>query len=410
MEVQRNYQEITGFDVVVCGGGPAGVAAAVSAARQGVRTLLVEQGGCLGGFWTQGLLTWLIGALEQPGLLQEVMDRLEQEADGRRVPSPKRFIADTEKTKLVLERLCREAGVTILYHTMLTGALVEEGRITHILTESKGGSVAYSGKLFVDTTGDGDLGAFAGAGFDLGDEEGRTQPMSMICHLGGLEYGDMKPFDSQRSSGTKPALLAELARAGITPTYQAPLLAVLNENVYALMANHAHYSTEEMTEATLEAREELHRIVDGLRSLGGIWKNVHITATSQSIGIREGRRLHGRYTLTQEDVYAGRQFPDGICTVAGKTDIHSLQPGAAFARHPKGDVHPPYEIPLGCLISRDISNLVMGGRCISGDFTAHGSYRVGGPAFRTGEMAGYLAGLCVRTGQLPQNIPTICEA
>ena len=407
MEVRRNYKEITGYDVIVCGGGPAGVAAAIAAGRGGVRTLLVEKGGCLGGFWTQGLLTWIIGALDQPGLIQEVMDRLEQEADGKRVPSPKRFIADTEKTKLVLERLCREAGVAVLYHTMLTGALVQEGRITHILTESKNGSVAYEGKVFVDTTGDGDLGAFAGAGFELGDEEGRTQPMSLICHLGGLRYEDMEPYDSQRSAGTKKALLDQLARVGITPTYQAPLLAVLNEKVYALMANHAHYGTDSITEATMEAREELHRIVDGLRSLGGIWENIHITATSQAIGIREGRRLHGLYTLTHEDVYAGRQFPDGICTVAGKTDIHSLRPGAAFDHHPKGDAHPPYQIPLGCLISRDLSNLLMGGRCISGDFTAHGSYRVGGPVFRTGEAAGRLAACCVRTGQLPQNIETI---
>ena len=407
MEIRKNYEEVTGHDVIVCGGGPAGVAAAIAAGRKGAKTLLVEKGGCLGGFWTQGLLTWVMGALEQPGLLQEVMDRLEQEAEGRRVPSPKRFVADTEKTKLVLERLCREAGVTILYHTVLSGAVVEKGEITHILTESKKGSIAYGGKLFVDTTGDGDLGAFAGAGYDLGNEQGMTQPMSLICRLGGLNYEDMKPFDSQRSSGTKKAMLLELEKLGITPSYRAPLLAVLHRELYVLMINHAHYSTDALTEATLEAREELHRIVDALRSLGGIWKDVRIIATSSAIGIREGRRLHGLYTLTQEDVYAGRQFPDGICTVEGKTDIHSLKPGEAFEHYAKGDAHLPYQIPLRCLISRDISNLLMGGRCISGDFTAHGSYRVGGPAFRTGEMAGRLAAYCAASNRKPQNIETI---
>lgn len=399
MQITKEYAQGGSYDVIVCGGGPAGVAAAVSAARKGAGVLLVEKGGCLGGFWTQGLLTWVMGALEQPGLLQEVMDRLEQEADGRRVPSPPRFIADTEKTKLVLERLCRQAGVTVLYHTVLSGAVVHQGKLTHILTESKSGSVAYGGKLFVDTTGDGDLGAMAGADFVLGDEEGLTQPLSLICQLSGLSYEDMAPFDSQRSAGTKKAMLLELEKLGIVPTYRAPLLAVLGRELYALMINHAHYSglsAAELTEATMEAREELHKIIDALRASGGIWKNVRISATSSSIGVREGRRLRGLYALTQEDVYAGRQFPDGICTVLGKTDIHSVKPGEAFNHYAKGASHMPYQIPLRCLVSKDISNLLMGGRCISGDFVAHGSYRVGGYAFRTGEVAGLLATYCAK--------------
>ena len=397
MEICKQYDEGGAFDVIVCGGGPAGVAAAVAAGRKGAKTLLVEKGGCLGGFWTQGLLTWVMGALEQPGLLQEAMDRLEQAADGRRVLSPPRFIADTEKTKLVLERLCREAGVVVLYHTMLSGAVVREGKLTHILTESKSGSVAYAAKLFVDTTGDGDLGAMAGAGFALGDGQGNTQPLSLICQLSGLSYEDMEPFDSQRAKGTKKTMLLELEKLGIVPTYRAPLLAVLNREVYALMINHAHHnglSAQGLTQATIEAREELHKIIDALRASGGIWKNVRISATSSVIGVREGRRLRGLYTLTQEDVYAGRQFSDGICTVAGKTDIHSLKPGEAFQPYAQGDSHLPYQIPLRCLVSSDISNLLMGGRCISGDFVAHGSYRVGGYAFRTGEVAGLLAAYC----------------
>ena len=410
MEVKKNYKEVTGFDVVVCGGGPAGVAAAISAGRKGVKTLLVEKGGCLGGLWTQGLLTWIIGALEQHGLLQEVMDRLEQEADGCRVQSPKRFIADTEKTKLVFERMCREAGVTVLYHTVLSGAVVDDGEITHILTESKSGSVAYRATTFVDATGDGDLGAFAGAGYDLGNEEGLTQPMSLICQLGGLNYEDMKPFDSQRSTGTKKAMLLELEKLGITPSYRSPLLAVLRRDLYALMINHAHYSgtsAEEITKATMEAREELHRIVDGLRSLGGIWKDVHIISTAPAIGVREGRRIHGLYTIKQDDVYKGRRFQDGFCLVEGKTDIHSVRPGEAFDHPEKGDAHIPYQIPLRSLISRDVDNLIMAGRCISGDFVAHGSYRVGGPAFRTGEMAGRLAAYCALRHMYPQYLETI---
>ena len=411
MEISKHYEEINGYDVIVCGGGPAGVAAAIAAGRKGAKTLLIERGGCLGGFWTRGLLTWLIDALEQEGLLQEVMDRLEQEAEGKRVPSPKRFIADTEKTKLVLEKMCREAGVELLYHTVLSGAVTYEGRITHVLAESKSGSVAYGGKIFIDTTGDGDLGAYAGAEFDMGNEAGMTQPLSLICQLTGLDYEDMAPFDSQRSKNTKPAMLQELAKLGITPTYGAPLLAVLNPQVYALMINHVHrpgLSAKGVTQATLEAREELHRIVDALRSSGGIWKNVRIAATADAIGVREGRRLHGLYTVTAEDVYAGRCFPDGICRVSGNTDIHGVKPGSAgYETFVKGNKHPPYEIPMGCLISKDVENLLMGGRCISGDFVAHGSYRVAGPVFRTGEVSGMLAAHCALQGISPQSLPKL---
>ena len=230
--------------------------------------------------------------------------------------------------------------------------------------------------------------------------------MSLVCQLGGLNYQDIAPFDSRRSKDAKPAMLAELSRAGITPSYRSPLLAVLSEEngVYSFMVNHEYRSglrAQEVTEATQTARQELHRIVDGLRSLGGIWKDVHIASTADAIGVREGRRIRGLYTLTAEDVYSGRQFPDGICQVFGGTDIHSLKPGeSAFE---KSHSSPGcYQIPLRCLISANIPNLLMGGRCISGDFVAHGSYRVAGPAFRTGEVAGLLAAHCALTGNDPR--------
>ena len=406
MEITRNYKTVDVHDVVVCGGGPAGVAAAVAAARKGAKTLLIERGGCLGGFWTRGLLTWLIDTEGKEGLINEVMDRLEEAADGKRVPSPKRFTADTEKTKLLFETLCREAGVQVLYHTMVCDVKTECNRITHVLTESKNGPVAYGAQYFVDTTGDGDLGFFAGASFELGNGEGQTQPMSLVCQLGGIDYEGIAPFDSQRSKGTKPAMLQQLEQAGLEPSYRAPLLAVLSQKYesYGFMVNHEYRSglrTEDVSESTMDARQELHRVVDGLRALGGIWENVHITATADAIGVREGRRIKGLYTLTGEDVYAGRRFDDGICNVFGGTDIHGLKPGAAFE---KAEKHSGYQIPLRCLVSAEIPNLLMGGRCISGDFVAHGSYRVGGPAFRTGEVAGLLAAYCAGSGTAPSAV------
>jgi len=410
IQVTHTYETQEGYDVIVCGGGPAGTAAALSAARRGAKTLLIEQGGCLGGFWTRGLLTWLIDTENKDGLLNEVMTRLEAEADGRKIASPKRFTADTEKTKLVLETMCREAGVSLRYHTTLTGALMDGSRIRYALTASKSGLIAYGADVFVDATGDGDLGYYAGANFRLGNEDGTTQPLSLIGQFTGVSLSDLEPFDSRKGPGRKPAILQEFAEAGFHPTYRAPLIAVLSEEAqrYGLMINHEYrcgLSSEALTQGTLSGRAEIHRCVDALRAKGGIWEHIRLTATADMIGIREGRRLRGLYEVTAEDVLAGRSFPDGICTVFFSTDVHNLKPGSEEADRKKyGTRHDPYQIPYRCLVSADVANLLMGGRCISGDFVAHSSYRVAGPAFRTGEVAGLAAAHCAIGKKSPARI------
>ena len=123
------------------------------------------------------------------------------------------------------------------------------------------------------------------------------------------------------------------------------------------------------------------------------------------IGVREGRRIKGLYRVSIDDVVAGKQFEDGICTVTFNTDIHSLRADNNSGFEEKYDKkHPPYQIPLRALISADIDNLLMAGRCISGDFVAHSSYRVAGPAFRTGEVAGAYAAYCVENNVLPNTL------
>ncbi|MBL8992654.1 MAG: FAD-dependent oxidoreductase [Spirochaetia bacterium] len=175
------------------------------------------------------------------------------------------------------------------------------------------------------------------------------------------------------------------------------------------MANH-QYGVQcddavKISLATVEARAELHRLIGGLRSLGGVWENVRIVATGAQLGVREGRRLHGRATLTLQNLIDGARFPDSVCRATFCVDIHSTNP----ARDGKG-LHGanaktlPYDIPAGALISRDISNLMMAGRCISGDFFAHGSYRVTGNAVAMGEAAGWIAARAAVLAVLPQDV------
>jgi len=156
-------------DVVVCGGGPAGVAAALSAARRKARTVLIEQNGCLGGIWTSGLLAWLLDADNKKGVMAELAKRL-RSAGGRSLTAGGKptNAYDVEAMKVVLEALCEEASVAVRYHTRVAAAVVSGGRVTHAVTESKSGREAVAGSVFVDATGDGDFGAQAGCGFDFG--------------------------------------------------------------------------------------------------------------------------------------------------------------------------------------------------------------------------------------------------
>jgi hypothetical protein len=158
------------------------------------------------------------------------------------------------------------------------------------------------------------------------------------------------------------------------------------------MANHQYLvkgtNADDLSRATLEARAEVRRIVDGLRSLGGCWANLRLVSTGAQIGVREGRRIHGRYTVTADDLRNGTQHEDSAADVTFCVDIHSVDPKKDKGLHNAGIKTKPYQIPLRALIARDVDGLLLAGRCISGDFFAHASYRVTGNAVATGEAAG----------------------
>jgi len=402
------------FDVVVCGGGPAGIATALSAARSGAKTGLVEVNGCLGGIWTAGLLSWILDAVNKGGIMAELVARIEKTGIGRRVE--RAWVYDAEPLKVLLEEMMLDAGVGIRLHTRVTGAAVDDAnRLTTILTESKSGREAWSAKVFVDCTGDGDLAAQAGCEFEFGRPgDGVTQPFSLIGILSGAETDGIARFirgpAEERGLGSpKKNLLAEFRRAGIEPSYGGPTIFEIREGLYAMMANHQYGASaidaDEVTAATIEARREVHAMVAALRKLGGPWKDLHLNNTAEQIGTREGRRILGRYYVDSDDLRTGASFDDNICQVTFPIDVHSTDPDKTKAIESKPFRSKPYQIPLRALVARDVDGLMLAGRCISGDFIAHSSYRVTGNAVAMGEAAGAVSAIAVRERALPHEVP-----
>ncbi len=194
IEPERDIPLVEDADVIVCGAGPAGVSAAITAARAGARVRLFEWRGCLGGVWTAGLLGYLLD-FDKNGFARELKDRL-TERGYRRGDAETGICYEPEGMKLLLEELCVEAGVKFQLHTKVSAAYLEGGRLTTVVTESKSGREAWRAPVFIDTTGDGDLGALAGCGFEFGESEScPCQPMSLNALLcgGPAERGEEKP-------------------------------------------------------------------------------------------------------------------------------------------------------------------------------------------------------------------------
>jgi len=326
------------------------------------------------------------------------------------------FVYEPEEMKILLEELCAEAGVRVRLQTAVTAAHREGHRLANIVTESKSGREAWRASVFIDATGDGDLGAQAGCGWDIGNPEtGECQPLTLNVLAVVKDVNRLKAYLSENDLKGHVAatqkVRAEILRAGIDPSYGMPTIFPVRDNVVLLMFNHEYgvkpYDADALTAATLHSRKEVFAIMRGLRKLGGIWEGLQIVATAEQIGIRDGRRIHGRYTVVKDDLIRGARHDDAVARVTFGVDIHA----ATREKNNKQMIERggvtqavPYDIPLRALIAKDVGGLMMAGRCISGDFVAHASYRVTGNSVATGEAAGVVAALAANAKRQPHEI------
>lgn len=419
LEAQRNIPIAGRSQVLICGGGPAGIGAALASARAGAQTQLIELAGCLGGVWTAGMLTKIIDGERKAGIMQEILK--EMATRGSDVAKKTRGeVYDPELMKLVLEEMCVKAGVKIQLHTQLVGTVLDkQKRVVAVVTESKSGRQAWLADRFIDCSGDADLAAQAGCQFDVGiNSQCECQPMSLMALLVGPDPAMISDYVREIAGAKAKSNLFKLMKgAGINPSYSAPTLRVLYGNIYSLMSNHEYgvpaYDAARVTEATIRARAEIHQITRDLRKLGGPWSDLTVVATAEQIGVREGRRVKGRASVSADDIVAGKKHADAVCRVNFGFDVHNVHPGEMFqgqdeiaaevVRYRKLGAK-AYDIPVGALIAADVDNLMMAGRCISGDFIAHSSYRVTGNAVPMGEAAAQVTVASLKAAKMPHEI------
>ena len=389
-------------DVLIIGGGVGGTMAAIAAARKGVEVTLIERGGCLGGMWTAGLVGMTLDSGYKEGLLSEFLTKVYREKE-------KNIATIFEIQKFILEDMCRESNVHICLHSQVCSVEVSDRQIRSVQVITKSGLIEFEAKIVIDATGDGDVAAMAGCGFEYGrPSDGKAQPMSMIALVSGIgeEAKAYISYPKEPFWDARNRLKEVLDRVGASYSIGCPSIQPLCGDIYILSANQEYgksgCNVDELTEATLNARAEIYRMVRDLK-LGApeIFENLALVATPECIGVREGRRIHGRYTITVEDMIAGKRHEDAVCLVRYWVDIHSLENDGGKGFTDDGVKAQPYDIPFRALLPKDIDNLVLAGRCISGDFYAHASYRVAGDMAPVGEAAGRMAAKAVMEHKLP---------
>ena len=421
------------YDVIVVGGGPAGVCAAISAARQGVKTLLVEQNGYCGGMATAGLVGPFMTCYDSSGetmiikgLFEEIVERLVEKdfaIHPKDVMGGTAFTSwikighdhvtpfESEGLKLVLDEMLSEAGVEILYHTSFLEPILEESKITGIKVFSKSGIEEIMAKVVIDCTGDGDVAYRCGVPFEMGNEElGLIQPATMFYHISNVDsdaleadiHANINNF--YRKDGVNYRSLHwrvtearengdwSLDRVSIG-IFRMPKKDEWCVNTSRIMGVDST-DNKSLTNAEIEGRKQVDEITKFFRKYVPGCGDARIKSTASHIGIRESRHIKGEYRLTADDLLNAKVPEDSIFIAANSVDVHGR-----FG--PKSNEYVPisgdyYGVPYRSLIPVKIDGLLVAGRCLSADSTAAGAVRVMPPCMAMGQATGTAAAMSVK--------------
>lgn len=414
---------IAEYDVAVIGGGPAGICASVSASRMGVRTLLVERHGVLGGNLTTGYVCPILGRVSEGTMFDEINALLSKShKDAREVitRNGKEIHIDPEEAKQILTKFVSDNGVTFMLSTALSDILPGEHSHTVILTTQKG-LCAIRAKVVIDCTGDGQAAVLAGAEYKVGrDSDGRVQPCTLEFTVTGVDesiaisaWGGSDPvkIPAGEFEGMEYRELCKLKnREGELP-----------ENVTIVRLHRTFYEGERSVNATqvngidgtcpydvaraeVELRRQITLCHNFLKNYVPGFEGCTVKGSASALGIRETRRIVGLDSVTDSDVENGTKRDDVVVHNAWfLIDIHNPAGGGQAEGH--SQPAQPYDIPLGALIPKSTHNILTAGRCISGTHRAHASYRVMVICMATGEASGITAALAVKANKPVSSIP-----
>lgn len=432
------------YDVVVIGGGAAGVSAAVSAARNGARTLLVEAGPMIGGEMLSGLPIdgcvstrgeWVVGGV--PREIFAEADRLGGYVgafyDWRSI-----FVVcvDPEIMKIAVVNVVRRAGVSMLLYTFAEDVVVQDGRVTGVVLLNKNQRTLVRAKVFIDCSGDGDLAVLAGAQFEHGGEAGRVfQPVSLVFRMAGVDTGRLLQFVGDHPENVAVAenpyyddvpreeQVRRLVAQGFPKVFfvaKGPLIqkgiaegklhataligigpvSMKRREIYCnttRVANVDATRTDKLSSALPDLMDQVWMCANFLSSSVPGFEEAQFSGLAPRIGIRETRRIVGDLVLETEDVMTARKRDDGVAKGCHHIDIHGAGTHQLRRPIPHGG---SYDIPFGALVVAGLKNVMIAGRCLSATREAHGSARVMGTCMAMGQAVGTAAAMALEQNQL----------
>src|SRR3954463_1698557 len=425
-------------DVLVVGGGPAGLGAALGAAQAGARVVLAERYGFLGGNATAALVmplmsfhtahptkekkgsTTLLPTDHGPGeaiiagALKLLLERLVK-AGGAIEPSlATGYVVpfDPEWFKLIALELLDEAGVHFVFHAFASGILGDK-RVEGAVFETKSGPLAIRARVTIDCTGDADIAVAAGAPTEVGRADGLVQPMTLMFRVVEFQRAAFEAYVTQHPKQWRGVhglwdLVREATEAGQLRLPREDILFFATPHEHEVSVNSTRVTRVlgtdvwDLTYAECASRRQMLQIAEFLRRYVPGFEASYAVQSGVNVGVRETRRIIGEYQLNADDVLNARRFDDAIARGSYPVDIHNpAGSGTVLKRLPPGEA---YDIPLRCLLPQSTEGLMVAGRCISGTHEAHSSYRVMPIVMATGQAAGACAALAARRGVMPRDI------
>ncbi|QOJ14669.1 MAG: FAD-dependent oxidoreductase [Planctomycetia bacterium] len=431
--IRQQWQQLdatVGFDVLVIGGGPAGCAAAIAAAREGAAVLLIEQHGFLGGMGTAGLVPAFcpFSDREKPvirGLGWEILTEMKRGMPHIARDSCDWVPIDAERLKTIYESRVLAAGAQVSLLTHFVDVVMDAaGHPAGVVVHNKSGLQRIGGRVIVDCTGDADAAVACGAAFQKGDPEtGELQPATMCFILAGIDNATLQPWlweDGAKNLLLKPSIAEAKRNGDLNIVEEAANIAYQSESTIGLNFSHVFdvdgTDAANMTRAMIEGRKLIRHLTDFVRKYLPGCTNAYLVTSGVQIGIRETRRIIGDYVLTLDDYLARRSFSDEIARNAYYIDIHlskrewerelgqEIDWASKIHQYNPGESH---GIPYRCLLPAGVHGVLVAGRCISTDRPVQGSTRVMPNCLAMGEAAGCAAAWAAqRHGGDPRAVDT----